>query len=84
MFDKPRSVYVVLLEDSQFNEKTLAALKEIENGGGKVFENVEELFKDLNYHGCRESHLEPDWLLIYKTEEIELTLVRTGSHSELF
>ncbi len=59
MFDKPRSVYVVLLEesqvdkleqaeDSQFNEKTLAALKEIENGGGEVFENVEELFKDLN------------------------------------
>jgi len=37
MFDKPRSVYVVLLEeqseqakDSQSNETTLAALKEIE------------------------------------------------------
>ena len=37
-----------------------------------------------NYHGCRECHLEPDWLLIYKTEETELILVRTGSHSELF
>lgn len=59
MFDKPRQVYVVLLEesqvdqseqakDSQCNEKTLAALKEIETGGGKVFENVEELFKDLD------------------------------------
>ncbi|WP_069470954.1 hypothetical protein [Candidatus Marithrix sp. Canyon 246] len=55
MFDKPRSVYVVLLEeqsepakDSQSNETTLAALKEIETGGGKVFENVEELFKDLD------------------------------------
>jgi mRNA interferase YafQ len=37
-----------------------------------------------NYRGCRECHLEPDWLLIYKTTEIELALVRTGSHSELF
>jgi mRNA interferase YafQ len=36
-----------------------------------------------NYRGCRECHLEPDWLLIYKTKETELALVRTGSHSEL-
>jgi hypothetical protein len=28
--------------------KSLAALKEIETGGGKVFGNVEELFKDLD------------------------------------
>jgi hypothetical protein len=51
MFEKPRSVYVVLLEesqDSQFNKKTLAALKELEHEGGELFENVEELFKDLN------------------------------------
>ncbi len=37
-----------------------------------------------NYKSCRECHLETDWLLIYKTEESELALVRTGSHSELF
>jgi mRNA interferase YafQ len=37
-----------------------------------------------NYRGCRECHLEPDWLLIYKTTETELALVRIGSHSELF
>ncbi|KHD04763.1 hypothetical protein PN36_01385 [Candidatus Thiomargarita nelsonii] len=37
-----------------------------------------------NYRGCRECHIEPDWLLIYKTKETELALVRTGSHSELF
>jgi len=30
------------------NKTTLAALKEIENGGGLVFENIEELFKDLS------------------------------------
>jgi mRNA interferase YafQ len=39
-----------------------------------------------NYADCRECHIEPDWLLIYKIEEEELILVltRTGSHSDLF
>jgi hypothetical protein len=41
-FDEPRAVYVIFLEESP-NEMTLAALKEIETEGGKVFENVEEL-----------------------------------------
>lgn len=39
-----------------------------------------------NYSGCRECHISPDWLLIYqKAEEIKLlTLIRAGSHSDLF
>ena len=39
-----------------------------------------------NYTGYRELHILPDWLLIYKIQETELTLVltRTGSHSDLF
>jgi len=37
-----------------------------------------------NYKDHRECHLAPDWLLIYRTTETELVLVRTGSHSELF
>lgn len=37
-----------------------------------------------NYVGHRECHVSPDWLLIYRTTETELILVRTGSHSELF
>lgn len=38
-----------------------------------------------NYHGHRECHIEPDWLLIYKIDEKELilTAVRVGSHSDL-
>ena len=38
------------------------------------------------YVNCRECHVEPDWLLIYKINGnvLELILVRTGSHSELF
>jgi len=33
---------------------------------------------------CRECHIESDWLLIYRIEGSELSLVRTGSHSDLF
>ena len=36
------------------------------------------------WKGYREAHLEPDWLLIYRTEGDDLLLVRTGSHSDLF
>lgn len=36
------------------------------------------------YHGCRECHIEPDWLLIYLTEKDLITFVRTGTHSDLF
>jgi mRNA interferase YafQ len=37
-----------------------------------------------DYKGHRECHVSPDRLLIYQTSETELTLVRTGSHSEMF
>ena len=33
---------------------------------------------------CRECHIEPDWLLIYRIEGSELCLIRTGSHADLF
>lgn len=39
-----------------------------------------------NYEGYWECHLKPDWLLVWdQEEEIKLiTLVRTGTHSDLF
>ena len=39
-----------------------------------------------NYTGYRECHIEPDWLLIYKiiNNELSLVLTRTASHSDLF
>jgi mRNA interferase YafQ len=39
-----------------------------------------------NFLGCRECHIKPDLLLIYKINNniLELVLVRVGSHSELF
>ena len=39
-----------------------------------------------NYKGCRECHITPDWLLIYKISKKELVLLlnRTGTHADLF
>ncbi len=38
------------------------------------------------FQNCRECHIEPDWLLVYRIErsELILILVETGTHSELF
>ncbi|MBN1559513.1 type II toxin-antitoxin system mRNA interferase toxin, RelE/StbE family [candidate division KSB1 bacterium] len=38
-------------------------------------------WKDL---GSRECHIELDWLLIYENDDLELILIRTGSHTDLF
>jgi mRNA interferase YafQ len=37
-----------------------------------------------DWSGCRDAHIEPDWLLIYRVVGDELHLVRTGSHADLF
>jgi len=39
-----------------------------------------------NFKGCRECHVKPDLLLIYRIKEeiVELTLVEVGSHAQLF
>ena len=39
-----------------------------------------------NFAGFRECHIKPDWLLIYLIENdiLTLTLIDTGSHSDLF
>ena len=36
------------------------------------------------YFGCRECHLKPDWLLVYRVNASEIIFVCTGSHSDLF
>lgn len=55
-------------------------------------EDLDSKYKNHNlinnkvYKNCKECHIEPDWLLIYKIfdEELVLVLFSTGSHSELF
>lgn len=51
---------------------------------------LEEKYRDHElkgkYVGFRECHIQPDWLLIYLVENeiLTLTLVDTGTHSDLF
>lgn len=66
-------------------EKLYAVIEKLADG-----EKLEERYRDHeltgNYRGCRECHIEPDWLLIYQIVDDVLVLVlnRVGSHSELF
>ena len=51
---------------------------------------LEERYQDHelsgNLKGNRELHIRPNWLLIYRKNKntVTLTLVKTGTHSELF
>lgn len=51
---------------------------------------LEEKFRDHQLAGSmkafRECHIQPDWLLVYLKQEsvLTLTLVDTGTHSDLF
>ena len=44
------------------------------------------LISNKYFKNCRELHLEPDWLLVYKINDKELILflMETGTHSDLF
>jgi mRNA interferase YafQ len=37
-----------------------------------------------NFKARRECHIEPDWLLIYRTDELRIIFERTGRHADLF
>jgi mRNA interferase YafQ len=36
------------------------------------------------YNDFWEAHIKPDWLIIWKTTNVEILLTRTGTHSDLF
>ncbi len=82
--------------DTQFKRDVKKALKRHKdiNKLKKIINfliNAEKLLPENRDHqlkgtlkDCRECHIEPDWLLIYRIEGSELCLVRTGTHSDLF
>ena len=39
-----------------------------------------------NFKGFRECHIQPNWLLVYlkENERLTLTLIDTGTHSDIF
>lgn len=36
------------------------------------------------WKSCRDLHIEPDWLLIYKADDATVIFERTGTHADLF
>ena len=66
-------------------DKLFDVVERLANG-----ETLEAKFRDHDlsgdYKGCRECHIDPDWLLIYEIfdDVLVLLLNRVGSHSELF
>ena len=60
-------------------------LKKLANGESLPEKNRDHLLTG-NFSGCRECHITPDWLLVYKVfqQTLVLKLIRTGSHSDLF
>ena len=55
-------------------------------------ESIDRKYRDhkladsKKYINCRELHIEPDWLLVYRIieDEMILVLLDSGSHSDLF
>ncbi len=64
---------------SKFNEAMELLEREID---------LPETYRDHGlqgkFVGCRDCHIEPDWLLIYRILEDEIVFERTGTHSDLF
>ncbi|HEU5281505.1 MAG TPA: type II toxin-antitoxin system YafQ family toxin [Gammaproteobacteria bacterium] len=69
--------------------KNLLALKDIMKQI-EAEKSLDKKYKDHTligyWHGHRECHIEPDWLLIYKLIPTEKMVIftRTGSHADLF
>ncbi len=69
-----------------FDEEKLNSVIQILITGIKLPDKFNEHRLKGNYSGLFECHISPDWLLIYlKDDSIKLiTLIRTGTHSDLF
>ena len=69
-----------------FDEEKLNTVIQILITGIKLPDKYNEHRLKGNFSGLFECHISPDWLLIYlKDDSIKLiTLIRTGTHSDLF
>jgi mRNA interferase YafQ len=78
-------------KDYKRERKMLPGLEDILRPVVEMLVNGDPLPAKLSDHplggewkGCRDCHIKPDLVLIYSLTESELTLIRLGSHSELF
>ncbi|GHV05094.1 addiction module toxin, RelE/StbE family [Clostridia bacterium] len=69
-----------------YNVALLFEVIEILAKGETLPEKYQDHVLKGKYKGCRECHITPDWLLVYKFQDnlLVLALTRTGSHSDLF
>jgi len=67
--------------------KNLQKLTEIITGlaeGSSLEEKHRDHALTGRWSGSRDCHIEPDWILVYRTEGDVLYLERSGSHSDIF
>ena len=77
----------IIKKRSKDLEKLNYVISKLANG-----ESLDEKYRDhqlvssTRFKNCRECHIEPDWLLVYRIDnnELILVLVETGTHSDLF
>lgn len=86
---KPTSQFKKDLKKMQKQHKDLNLLTEVINtlaNASPLPEKNRDHELSGEFRGCRECHIQPDWLLIYEIcdNELFLYLTRTGSHSDLF
>ena len=75
-----------VIQKRGYNLNILYDVVDILASGGVLPEKYSDHPLIGDYKGCRECHLQPDWLLIYQiiNDELILLLTRTGTHSDLF
>ncbi len=65
-------------------DRELLAVVALLMKGQKLPDRLEDHGLSGDWKGHRDCHIKPDLVLIYKASKDTLTLIRIGSHSELF
>ena len=75
-----------LAKKRNYNLNELKAVIDILAQGKKLPNEYSDHSLSGDYNDFRECHIKPDWLLIYSIydDELELFLLRTGTHSDLY
>lgn len=86
---KPTSKFqkeLKLIKKRGYDIDKLYAVVKMLAEGQELPPRYEDHFLKGDMAGCRECHIQPDWLLIYEIDNgnLILYLTRTGTHSDLF
>ncbi len=65
-------------------EEFKKVLKILQETGTLPYEKYKTHLLKGNYKGYYDSHIEPNWLIIWKKTGNIIELARTGTHSDLF